>query len=46
LIGEYVERCAIPKKKPHTKVDWVGIKDHSVPIVVEVEATRKEHDKK
>ena len=46
LIGEHVERCAGPKKNPHTKVDWVVIKDHSMPIVAEVEAARKIHDKK
>ena len=35
-----------PKKTPHTKVDWVVIKNHSVPIDPNVEEARKEHNKK
>ena len=45
LIGERVERTAGPKNRPHTKIDWVVVKNHSVPIAPEVEAARKEHDK-
>ena len=45
LMEQYVEQCAGPKKNPHTKVDWVVIKNHSEPSETELEAVWKEHDK-